>query len=478
MSAPSRVLCLNNGSSSLKLAFYDGETRLASITVEEIGSDRGRITTSDNARRILESEAPGTFADTQAALRAAFSALDAAKLHPPDAVGHRVVHAGPHYAAPERVTTALVAALRALTPFAPLHLLAAIVGIEAVTGRFHGVPAGRLLRHCVPPPHAGGVPAPAPPAYALGEGRAALRLPRSVLRVGRGDGRRGDARPRRHRASRQRREHGRRTRRSPRRYDDGIHTDRRLHDGHTKRRPSSALARSDPLSLAKNDPPTPGVGARQRCPAPNTVEHVPAINSAPRPHCLKWLSRHWKAVQQPFLPYPAEHRVMNGRGDVRHHGRVKLGGPLLESKPGSILASVEDPGILVHLLAHEGYDVAALERLVDQEAGLLGVSAITADMKTLLALRGREPAAPEVIELFCHQLRKNIARLPRSSARSIRSSSRAESASMPRRSAGMSAPGSSTSASASIASGMRDTIPSSASREARARFASSRPTKT
>ena len=50
--------------------------------------------------------------------------------------------------------------------------------------------------------------------------------------------------------------------------------------------------------------------------------------------------------------------------------------------------------------------MAALERLVDQEAGLLGVSGISADMKTLLALRAREPAAAEAIELFCHQLRK------------------------------------------------------------------------
>ena len=70
-----------------------------------------------------------------------------------------------------------------------------------------------------------------------------------------------------------------------------------------------------------------------------------------------------------------------------------------------------DPGLLIHLLAHEGYDVAALERLVDQEAGLLGLSGISADMKTLLALRAREPAAAEAIELFCHQLRKNIGAL-------------------------------------------------------------------
>ena len=70
-----------------------------------------------------------------------------------------------------------------------------------------------------------------------------------------------------------------------------------------------------------------------------------------------------------------------------------------------------DPGVLLHLLAHERYDVAALERLVDREAGLLGVSGITADMKTLLAVRQHEPAAARAVGLFCHQLRKNVGAL-------------------------------------------------------------------
>ena len=39
MSAAAHVLCLNSGSSSLKLAVYDDETRLASVTVERIGTE-------------------------------------------------------------------------------------------------------------------------------------------------------------------------------------------------------------------------------------------------------------------------------------------------------------------------------------------------------------------------------------------------------------------------------------------------------
>jgi len=45
VSVPSRILCLNSGSSSLKLALYEDETRVASVTVERIGADGGRLTT-------------------------------------------------------------------------------------------------------------------------------------------------------------------------------------------------------------------------------------------------------------------------------------------------------------------------------------------------------------------------------------------------------------------------------------------------
>jgi acetate kinase len=306
MSAPSRVLCLNSGSSSLKLALYDDDTRLASITVEGIGSDGGRITTRDNARRI-ESEAPGTFADTQAALRAAFSALDAAELHRPDAVGHRVVHGGPHYAAPERITTALVAALRALTPFAPLHLPAAIAGIEAVTARFHGVPQVACFDTAF--------------HRRMPEVSQRLPLPRALWARG------------------------------VRRY--GFH----------------------------------GL----------SYEYVVATVGA---------ATLGRAVIAHLGNGASMAAVRDGAAVDTTMGFTPTGGFMMGTRSGDL-----DPGVLVHLLAHEGYDVAAVERLVDQEAGLLGVSGITADMKTLLAVRQHEPAAAEAVELFCHQLRKNVGAL-------------------------------------------------------------------
>jgi acetate kinase len=66
--------------------------------------------------------------------------------------------------------------------------------------------------------------------------------------------------------------------------------------------------------------------------------------------------------------------------------------------------------VLFHLL-REGRDATALERLVEHEAGLLGVSALSPDMQTLLELRAERPAAAEAIELFCHQVRKQVGAL-------------------------------------------------------------------
>jgi acetate kinase len=95
------ILCVNAGSSSLKLAMFDGERRVASATVDRIGVDDGR------------------FPDVAAALRAE---LETADFGSPAAVGHRVVQGGPDHVVPERVTPALLADLRAAVPLAPLHL--------------------------------------------------------------------------------------------------------------------------------------------------------------------------------------------------------------------------------------------------------------------------------------------------------------------------------------------------------------------
>jgi acetate kinase len=46
-----------------------------------------------------------------------------------------------------------------------------------------------------------------------------------------------------------------------------------------------------------------------------------------------------------------------------------------------------DPGVLIHLMHGKGYDASRLDELVNHQAGLLGVSGLSPDMKTLLERR-------------------------------------------------------------------------------------------
>ena len=56
------------------------------------------------------------------------------------AVGHRVVHGGPHYRDPQRVDHAMLVELRRITSFVPEHLPSAISLLEVFASKFPNVP--------------------------------------------------------------------------------------------------------------------------------------------------------------------------------------------------------------------------------------------------------------------------------------------------------------------------------------------------
>jgi len=84
-------------------------------------------------------------------------------------------------------------------------------------------------------------------------------------------------------------------------------------------------------------------------------------------------------------------------------GLTPTGGVMMGTRTGDL-----DPGVMIYLLREKGYDAAKLERLVDAESGLLGVSELTSDMKTLLAKRDRDARAAEAVAMFCRSIRKEI----------------------------------------------------------------------
>jgi acetate kinase len=85
-------------------------------------------------------------------------------------------------------------------------------------------------------------------------------------------------------------------------------------------------------------------------------------------------------------------------------GFTALDGLMMGTRCGNI-----DPGVLLYLMDHHGMDSPALARLLYKESGLLGVSGISQDMRTLLA--STQPAAQEAVELFCYRIVREIGSL-------------------------------------------------------------------
>jgi acetate kinase len=70
-----------------------------------------------------------------------------------------------------------------------------------------------------------------------------------------------------------------------------------------------------------------------------------------------------------------------------------------------------DPGVLLYLMRHEGLDADSLDACVNREAGLLGVSGASSDVRDLLAREADDPHAAEALELYCYQARKHVGAL-------------------------------------------------------------------
>jgi len=88
-------------------------------------------------------------------------------------------------------------------------------------------------------------------------------------------------------------------------------------------------------------------------------------------------------------------------------GLTPLEGMVMGTRCGSI-----DPGIILHLNKSLGYDFEKLNKLLNKESGLLGLSGISSDMRVLLekAAAGEE-RAKIAVEVFCYRAAKEIASL-------------------------------------------------------------------
>ena len=68
-----------------------------------------------------------------------------------------------------------------------------------------------------------------------------------------------------------------------------------------------------------------------------------------------------------------------------------------------------DPGVMLYLMDECGMNTRDLEKLIYKESGLLGVSGISSDMRTLL--ESTDPRAAEAVELFVYRITRELGSL-------------------------------------------------------------------
>jgi acetate kinase len=138
-SAGSHILAINGGSSSIKFALFEVGAVLRQVLAGELarigqpqatfavkGADDG-----DSATHVV------TAADHTAAVDILLDWIEQRGLHATlVAAGHRLVHGGPDFYQPQRITASMLQKLRGLSPFDPEHMPEELQLVEAFQRRF------------------------------------------------------------------------------------------------------------------------------------------------------------------------------------------------------------------------------------------------------------------------------------------------------------------------------------------------------
>jgi len=310
------ILVLNSGSSSLKFSLFDVGTHGIEIAA------KGQVEALETAPRFFAKDAGGRLLNEQRWDAGQRLGHGGAIAHIVDwlkstqggsrqliAVGHRVVHGGPDYAAPVRLDQATVDALSRLAALAPLHQPHNLAPIRELLARRPELPQVACFdtaMHCTNPPLA-----------------QMFALPQEFSDAG------------------------------VRRY--GFH-------GLSYEYIACVLPQFDERA------------ARGR----TVVLH---------------------------LGNGASMCALNaGRSVASTTGFTAVDGLPMGTRCGAI-----DPGVLLYLMDERGMDARAIETLIYSRSGLLGVSGISSDMRTLL--ESAEPRAQLAIDLFVYRIGRELGSL-------------------------------------------------------------------
>ncbi|MFM0391767.1 acetate/propionate family kinase [Paraburkholderia phytofirmans] len=137
------ILVLNSGSSSLKFGLFrhagDDESLLLEGSAEGIGRDDGSLRIKSPEGRVLVQQERVLESQIDALQKLA-QVLKEQHHARPAAVGHRVVHGGPHLRAHQRITADVRRQLHDAVHFAPLHIPPALALIDEAEKIFDDAP--------------------------------------------------------------------------------------------------------------------------------------------------------------------------------------------------------------------------------------------------------------------------------------------------------------------------------------------------
>lgn len=96
--------------------------------------------------------------------------------------------------------------------------------------------------------------------------------------------------------------------------------------------------------------------------------------------------------------------LAGGKSVASTMGFTAVDGLMMGTRCGAI-----DPGVILYLMDQLGMDARAIEKLIYNQSGLLGVSGISSDMRVLLG--HPDPRAALAVDLFLYRIRRELGSL-------------------------------------------------------------------
>jgi acetate kinase len=96
--------------------------------------------------------------------------------------------------------------------------------------------------------------------------------------------------------------------------------------------------------------------------------------------------------------------IKNGQSVNTSMGFTPLEGLMMGTRSGSI-----DPAILIHLISEYGYNAPQLNELLNKQSGLLGVSGVSADVRSVInAMTTGNTQAKLALDIYIHRIKSVI----------------------------------------------------------------------